>query len=282
MSHAFSAGRRAARRSVGISIALALALALTAPDALAQTDYYNTDAGRPITTEDAYAIERRALEIQIAPLRLERRQGGVYEWGLEPEIAFGILPRTQVELAVPLVFADHGSARTAGVAGIHVSALHNLNTETSLPALAIAAEVLVPAGSLAPDDPYPAIKGIATKTFTFARVHANGSYTFGDASELALDDDAHASAELTRWMAALAVDRTFPLRSLLLTAELVARQPIVEQTAVEWSTGAGMRYQVGPRVAADAGAGYRLTGGDGWYVTFGAAVALGLPWSPRR
>ena len=277
MLHASSAGRRHPWRITGIT--LALTLALIAPDASAQTDYYNTDAGRPITTEDAYAIERRAFEIQLAPLRLDRRQGGAYEWGLEPEVAFGILPRTQVELALPLIFAEHGGERSAGIGGIHLSALHNLNTETSIPALALAADVLIPVGSLAPDDAYPSLKAIVTRTLSFARFHANGRYTFGDEPALAPGDDAHALAELSRWTAGIAVDRAFPLRSFLLTAELVARQPIVEDADVEWDTGAGIRYQVGPRLAADAGAGYRLTGDDGWYVTFGAALALGLPWS---
>ena len=270
--------RRAWSRVAGP--ALVLVLALTARHAEAQTDYYNTDAGRPITVEDAYAIERRAFEIQLAPLRLERMEGGAYTWGLEPEVAFGVLPRTQIELGLPLVFAEHGGGHVSGLAGVHIAAMHNLNTETTLPALAIAAEVVIPAGSLAPDEPYPSVKAIATKTFSFARFHANGGWTFGDTPAVP-GDDAHASAELSRWMAGLAVDRAFPLRSFLLTAEVVARQPIVEDTDIAWSTGAGVRYQIGPRLAADAGAGYRLTGDDGWYVTFGAAMAIGLPWSPR-
>ena len=62
-----------------------------------------------------------------------------------------------------------------------------------------------------------------------------------------------------------------------------ARQPLVERAAVEWSTAAGTRYQLSPRVALDGGAGYLLTGDDeGWFVTFGAALSVGIPWSPRR
>ena len=278
MLHArFSGGRhgRAAR------FATALALAVAARDVSAQTDYYNTDAGRPITIEDATAIERRALEIQLAPLRLARRAGGTYEWGLEPEIALGILPRTQVEIGAPLVFAD-GAERTSGLAGIHVSALHNLNIETRLPALAISAAVLVPLGSLAPDDAFPSLKAIATKTFPVARFHVNGSYTFGEAPPSGATDGEHAGAELSRWIGGLAIDRAYALRALLVTAEVVARQPIVEAAEVEWSAGAGIRHQVSPRLAADAGAGYRLTGEEGWYATVGAALAIGLPWSPKR
>lgn len=35
----------------------------------AQTDYYNTDAGRPVQVEDAYATERYAFEMKLAPVR---------------------------------------------------------------------------------------------------------------------------------------------------------------------------------------------------------------------
>lgn len=267
-------------RRASACMLVALGLALLAPDAVAQTDYYNTDAGRPISTEDAYAIERRAFELQLAPLRLARRRGGSYEWGLEPEVAYGILPRTQIELGLPLIHAEHGSTSRSGIGGIHIAALHNLNTETIIPALALGADVLLPVGSLAPDEAYPSVKAIATKTLSFARFHANGRYTFGEEATAA--DDAHAAAELSRWTVGVAVDRAFPLRSFLLMAELVARQPIIEAAEVEWQSGAGMRCQVGPRLAADVGAGYQITGDEGWYVTFGAALALGLPWSPKR
>jgi hypothetical protein len=279
-----SAARRRRRRAAGLAPALALAaLPLLAPRAAAQTDYYNTDAGRPITVEDAYPVERRAIELQLAPLRLERTRGGTYTWGLEPELAAGVLPRTQVEVGLPLADVDRAArGHASGLAGVELSALHNLNTETTLPALAVAAHVLLPAGALAADRAYPSLKGIATKTFPWARLHANAQYTFGDATD---DGDAGAESgavELSRWQAGLAVDRTLPLRSLLLTTEVVARRPLAAAD-VEWAAAAGTRYQLGPRLAVDGGAGYRFTGDDeGWYATFGAAVSIGMPWSPRR
>ena len=75
---------RAGRGLPTASLAVAsLAIAsLAARPAAAQTDYYNTDAGRPITIEDAYPVERRALELQLAPLRLERARGGTYHLSL--------------------------------------------------------------------------------------------------------------------------------------------------------------------------------------------------------
>lgn len=255
--------------------------ALTAPligrSAAAQTDYYNTDAGRPVAVEDGSPIERRAFEIQAAPLRLERARPGVYAWGLEPEIAYGILPRTQIEMGFPLAIVDADVAgRSSGLAGIELSMLHALNVETSIPALAIAAEVLLPAGALGPERAYASVKGIATRTYPWARFHVNAGYTFGKEPDPSADD---AQVELARWIAGVAVDRTFPLRSTLIIAELVARQPIHEVEDVEWSLGAGVRRQLTSRWAIDGGVGRRLTGATGaWYATVGTAFEFGLPW----
>ena len=263
------------------SLALAVALATVPSAGFAQTDYYNTDAGRPLQVEDAYPVERRAFEIQAAPLRLERSRSGMYHWGVEPELAYGILPRTQVEVGAPFAFIDgRDGERASGLSGIHLSALHNLNTETSIPALAISAAVLLPVGSLGPDRVHASVKGILTRTFTWARFHVNGEYTFG--SPLDLHDEGSAgAAELSSWVGGIAVDRTFPLQSLLVTGEVFAREPIHRGEALEWNTGVGLRYQLDPRFNIDGGFGRRLTGAErGWYVTVGTAYAVGLPWRP--
>jgi hypothetical protein len=268
------------REAATLALAAVVFAAAVPAAAGAQTDYYNTDAGRPILVEDAFAIERRAFEVQAAPLRLERARGGVYHWAIEPEVAFGILPRTQVEVGFPLAYVDAGvGGRTTGLAGVEISALHNLNAETAIPALGIAASALLPAGGLGPDRAYISAKGILTRTFTWARFHVNGEYTFG--SRPAAGDGGSAGVpELSRWMAGVAADRTFPLRSLLLTAEVFAREPLAAGEDVEWNTGGGVRYQLDPRWAVDGGFGRRLTGDDrAWYVTFGGAYAVGLPWS---
>ena len=269
-------------RSFRHTLALLALLAFAPRRARAQTDYYNTDAGRPLQVEDAYAIERRAVEIQAAPLRLERARRGVYAWGLEPELAVGLLPRTQVEVGVPVAILDAGIGGTAaGIAGIDASILHNLNAETRIPALAVAAGVLAPVGSLASSETYASVKGIATKTFAWARVHANAQYTFGN--EPAAGVTGAGATEVGRWMGGISVDRTFPLSSFLVAAELFARQPLDANASLEWNAAAGTRVQLTPRVAFDAGAGARLSGDDqGWFVTLGGAYSLGLPWRGRR
>lgn len=255
-----------------VPFALAMMAAIVPAAAQGQTDYYNTDRGRPFQVEDAYPVERRAFELQAAPLRLERGAGGVYHWSVEPEMAYGILPRTQLEIGVPLSYMEAGAMHRAGVGGLDVSVLHNLNAETAIPALAVAARALLPVGGLAPERPFYTVTGIATRTFTWMRFHLNAGHTFGDRT--AAGDD----SELSRWTAGLAMDKTFPLRSLLIGAELLVERPLHTDENV-WRAGTGLRYQLSPRWATDAGIGRRITGDDAaWYFTMGSAYAFGLPW----
>ncbi|MGI9040832.1 MAG: transporter [Gemmatimonadales bacterium] len=253
----------------------------------AQTDFYNTDRNRPIQIEDAYPTERYAFELQLAPVRLERRDGGLYNWGIEPEITYGIFPRTHLEIGVPLAFVDGGLGvdEEFGLAGLDLSVLHNLNVETSgLPAFGLAADVVLPVGSLAPDNAYLSLRGIATRTYTWARFHLNGQYTFGSAD--GVGEGVNSVVELSRWLAGVAVDRTFPLKSTLITAELYVQDPLGPNTDLELNAAGGIRYQLSPQLAVDGGLGRRLTGDDrSWFVTFGAAYAFairGLIPVPRR
>lgn len=266
-------------RPIRAVAAAAIALGMIPGSLVAQTDYYNTDAGRPVTVEDAYATERYAFELQLAPLRLERANGGVYTWGIEPEIAYGIFPRTHIEVGVPLAYLDRGPlGKTVGAAGLDISILHNLNAETAIPALGLAGELLLPFGGLAPDNAYFSAKGIATRTFTWARFHFNGRYTFGK-TPIAVAPGASepGGGEVSRWLLGMAVDRSFPLKSMLITAESFVSQPIQDEDEAEWNVGAGIRYQVSPQFALDGGLGKRFTGDDqGWFATFGLARAFSI------
>ena len=255
---------------------------LATATARAQTEYYNTDRGRPLQIEDAYVSERHAVELKLSSLRLERDSGGAYNWGLEPEIAWGFLPRTQVEIGVPLVFREVGSQRQSGMAGLEFSLMHNLNVETrTWPALALRADLLAPVGGLAPARAYPSLTGIATRTYRWARIHLDGRYTIGDelpaTSAAALGATEFGAPELSRWLAGFAIDQTFPLQSMLLGGELFARQPLVAGESVEYNAGAGVRYQVSPTFALDGGLGLRTNGdATGWYLTFGSAYSFGV------
>lgn len=263
-------------RYTGAALALALAATRPAP-AHAQTDYYNTDRGRPVHVEDAYVAERYGVELKLAPVRLERARGGAYHWEVEPEIAYGILPRTQIELGLPLLYRDVAGASQRGLAGIELSAMHNLNAETEgWPALGIRGDVLLPVGNLGPSRTYPSLTGIVTRTQRWGRVHLNAQVTGGRSLSEATAADA-GGAELSRWLAGAAIDRTFPLRSTLVTAELYAHKPLVSGEPVAYVAGVGGRYQASPTILLDAGAGRRLTGDErGWYLTFGSSYAFGI------
>lgn len=269
----------AQRSCIPLRVLLAAGLlGFATPSARAQTDFYNTDRGRPVQIEDAYVTERYAFELKLAPVRLERTSGGTYNWGLEPEIALGVLPRTQIELGMPLAFVEQGSQRRSGIAGLDLSVMHNFNVETEgLPALAIRGDVLAPVGNLAADRTYSSVTGMATRTYPWARFHVNGQYTFGAAPSATSGVAGPGAIEVSRWLAGAAIDKAFPLSSTLITAEFFGRQPVVSSNAVEYSVGTGTRFQVSPTLALDGGFGRRLNGPEqGWYVTFGSAYAFGI------
>jgi hypothetical protein len=244
----------------------------------AQTDFYNTSVGRPLRIEDASPVEYRAIEIDVAPFRFERGRGGMNHWSLHPEVGVGVLPRTQMQIRLPLVYSDAPTASSRGVAGLELSVLYALNAETSIPALAVAADLRLPVGSVGGDDTYGTFKGIMTRTLPWARFHANAQITVGPS--LGSNDTKGVSAggsDVSRWLAGVAVDKTFPLYSLLVSAEAFAERPVSDDAPVAWSAGTGARYQITPRWAFDGGVGRRLSGDDrAWYVTFGSAFALGL------
>ncbi len=277
--------------------ALVLPLAFLPAVAHAQTDFFNTDGGRPLRVQDAHAVEWRALELQFAPLRLERHRGSGWRASVEPEIAFGLLPRTHVGIGFPIASVDRPAVPSIdvlipgqpsqnpgqinGLAGVHLSVLHQLNVETRIPAFALRGEVLLPAGPLGPDKAYPSVTGIVTRTlpqFGAVRVHGNASVTFGSAPDATGNVPTGPVAEdVPRWLAGVSVDRAFPLKFSLLAVELVARQGMLETDPVSLSTAVGVRHQFSPRIVMDLGVGRQFTGLDPhWSITFGSAVALGL------
>jgi hypothetical protein len=268
---------------ISLGVAAVLGLFPSARLAGAQTDYYNTSVGRPLRIEDASPVEYRAIEFDVAPLRFESARGGQRRWSVHPETAVGMLPRTQLQVGLPIAYLDANGTSSGGVAGLEIALLHALNAETSIPALAVAADVLLPAGPLAADATYGTLKGILTRTTPWARFHANAQFTVGPsqpATGTTTGTDVPSSvqsSDVSRWLAGVAVDKTFPLHSLLVSIESFAEQPIDSAESVAWNAGAGLRYQLAPRWAIDGGIGRRLTGDDrAWYVTFGSAFALGL------
>ena len=244
----------------------AAAVAAGTPGALlAQQDWYNLDRGHPFEVTDARALERKAVEFQLSPLDLARAEGGRYGWTLAPSAAVGLLPRTELELEVPLEWTDGPESR-GGLAGVELGVLHALNVESAtLPALAVEAAVLLPVGGEAPDAAFTTLGLLVTRAFGRNRLHLNAAGTFGPSDG--------APPDLPRWGAGLALDRALPLSATLLGAELVAGDPFAAGEPLDWDVGLGGRRQLDPRLVIDSGVRYRFAGDSrGW------SVRLGFGW----
>ncbi len=251
-------------------------LALVPSVAGAQTDFYNTDRGRPLTVEDATVVERRAIELQAIPLRVQRAGPGITSWGIAPEMAFGLLPRTQFEIAFPLRFVDAAAlgSRTAGGAGVELEVLHQLNAETQrFPAIALGAGAHLRAGPFAPARELTTLRAMATRTLPWGRVHVNASYSPGAA--FAPGDE---GADEPRWLAGVALDRTLPLHQTLVGIDLTAEESLLDDGVVTWRSSLGLRRQMSSRLAMDAGVFRRVSAGaPDWGLTVGGAYAFARP-----
>jgi len=246
---------------VGAPIVMVLA---AAPPATAQIDYRNLDDERPVTTEDAYPVERYGFEL-LAPYRFESSRGDVDVHALEPELEYGIAANTQVSAKALLAAVHTPTGTDWGLAGMRLSGLYNFNTESStLPALAVRTDAFLPIGSLAGDVVRLTIKAIATRSWGRTRAHLNAAVGLGDDVGLGPVDTS------PRWLLSAAIDQSFIRQSLLAVAEVVTRRT-VRGAPVEVNASAGLRWQWTPLLVIDAGISRRLSsrGPD-----FGATIGV--------
>jgi hypothetical protein len=265
------------RAPLACVVALALMSALDSPQVAAQTDYYNLDDKRPLTVEDAVPIEWRAFELQLAPVRIERGVGRLYGYAFESELAYGILPRTQVEIGLPVAFADV-SGGSRGLAGIEARVMHALWTETlGLPGVALTASSTLPVGPLGPDRTIGLVGAVLTRTTHVGRLHVDVRRGLGVSP-----DAVGAATDAVRWRAGAAVDHSFALTSTLVAAEVVAAQPVGAGRPVAWTASVGTRRQMAPRWVLDVGVGRRFAGDSkAWTTTLGTSYAFGMPGRSR-
>lgn len=246
----------AAARWRGFATCLLLAFALAPSTANAQISYFNTDSDRPTKIEDALPLERYLLDLHLSPVGAVIPGDGATSWRAVAGAAYGIVPRTQVSLALPLAYHDD----ELGLAGIDVGALYTLTAETrTWPALALRGDVRMSVGSLAPERTYGSVKGIVTRTLGWARLNVNGGYTFGSAPA---EDIVRQPPDLRRWLIGGSLDRSFPTRSLLAGVEVFAVQPLDDAADVVWHAEVGLRYQLTTHVVLDAAVGAPLNDGD--------------------
>lgn len=252
-----------------------LLLYFLVPSASAQIDYRNLDDERPITTEDAYPVERHAFEL-LVPYRYEQERDGERVHLFPLEVEYGVYDNAQLGLEVPLAGLDAGPTASTdwGIAGVEAFALYNFNTESpALPALSLRGDVSLPVGSLAGDAARFSVKALATRSWGRSRFHFNAAWSFGS------EDDPGAAEVLPRWSYGLAVDRTLFRQSVLLVGEVVAAR-VVQDAATEVNAAVGARYQLSPTFVLDVGVARRLRNaiGPDFAFTFGVSHAFGLGW----
>jgi hypothetical protein len=156
-------------------LALVLALSPLARQARAQSDYRNLDAGFPVRIEDAIVTDRYALNLDLANLRFDALSGGRRRLQLEPELSYGIFPRTEMWLRATGYYREREVTPRKGIAGVGLGGMHQFTVETfSAPALALASEIFVPTGPRALPPSY-SLKALLTRSSTWGRIHLNAS-----------------------------------------------------------------------------------------------------------
>jgi hypothetical protein len=245
------------------SLLLAGALALCAAALPAQTDYRNLDDERPVRTEDAWPIERRAFE-WMAPFRYARHSGrGELEF--TPELMWGAFANGMVGAKLPLVTTDR--LGDAALAGPRLFALLSLNAETrSLPGLALRADAILPGGEAAGEATLVTAKAIATRTWGRLRTHVNALVTLGDAANAPMADAPG------RWSATVAADWSFVRQSTLVIAELATERPLGSDVQ-QWEVAVGLRRQLTPSLVLDVGMARGIGGHAGPDLAFTAGIS---------
>ena len=255
------------------ALAAGLSLATPARPLAAQTDYRNLDRERPVTTEDAYPVERHAFELLIQ-FRTEQEQGGERLHLVPLEIEYGLFDNAHVGLGLPIGAVEGNDSDTeSGLAGLRVLGLYNFNTEGPvLPALSIGSELTFPVGALAGEAVRVSLSALATRSWGLTRAHLNASWGFGSEDQPGVDFG-------PRWSYSLAVDRTLFRQSLLLIGEILTQRALSD-SEVEVNAALGMRYQLSPTFVVDAGIARRLrsAAGPDYDLTIGFSHAFGLSW----
>jgi len=295
--------------------------AMAAPVLFAQSEYRNIDGTKPLRIEDASAAERHELDWDPLALRMDRVDGRAYRLQWEPKLSYGILPRTELKLRMPIAAREPSAKPRGGVVGVAVSAFHNLNTESRiLPAFAFEGELFTSGSGANASGSSWSTRAIATRSFGFGRLHANVGYATYRTRPLppappqqplsaapppiidmpcamASDErapDAARPAELRaipvtaslvtidptkngggRMLAGIAIDKAFPLQSVLIVGDAFVERYTGALTSTDWTTELGARHQLTPRTVVNFAYGNRFSGSSrSWYLNTGMSVSF--------
>jgi len=141
----------------------------------AQSSYRNLDGGHPVRVEDAIVTERYGLDVDLVNLRYDELSDLRTRLLWEPELSYGVLPRTEIWLRLPVYYRERTSVPRGGVAGLGAGVMYQFNLENELlPATAISTEFFKPAGPNALPMSY-SLRTLLTRSFAPGRIHLNAS-----------------------------------------------------------------------------------------------------------
>jgi hypothetical protein len=79
------------------------------------------------------------------------------------------------------------------------------------------------------------------------------------------------------WLAGIGADHSFPLRSILIVADVFTERYEGIGRPTDWTAELGGRAQITPRFVADVGIGRRFRSvSQSWFVTFGTTISLAI------
>jgi hypothetical protein len=291
-----------------------------------QSSYRNLDAGRPVRIEDAVVTERYALDVDLFNLRYDELSDLRSRFLWEPEVAYGILPRTEMWVRLPVFYRERTSVPRGGLAGLGVGAMYQFNLESEfLPAAALSTELFKPADPNALPLSY-SLKALLTRSFSPGRVHINtsvasyavpaapslvitcpGTTTFdsncggtplppldgpcsvapapGASFQCGVRIQEPAAPELaanqaethTHWLVGLGYDKTIPLSSTLVIADLFAEKFEGIGRKTDMTAEIGLRHQLRPQMVLSGALGRHFRGaGFSTFLTLGLTLDRAL------
>ena len=163
------------------ALAVAAALAAAAPaaaqaPAAGRPVVASLDPGMPAEVEDAIPLAPGRREL-LLPLRIDHEKDGDDRWLVEPMMQWGVVPRLQAAVSVPVIIGSGDRTNSGTLRG---ELMYQLVDEGALwPAVSVLGRLDLPTGNNA-DGIDPTIKLLATKTLGARpgsnEVHLNWAY----------------------------------------------------------------------------------------------------------
>jgi hypothetical protein len=282
----------------------------------AQSEYRNIEGGRPVRVSDASPTEHHALDLDLTTIRVDRLSFGRYRAQLEPRVSYGLIPRGDISIRALGFYREPSATPRGTVAGFGIGGEYLLKMESlHSPAIGIAGEVWAPTGPNASRAAY-SVKALITRSFPAGRIHLNASYgsyaikipippagqstlippivdgpcmispasdgleprlfcmAGGGISVAALQPGTNTGVH---WLAGIGADHAFPLKSILVVADVFSEGYEGIGRPTDWTAELGGRAQLSPRLVADVGIGSHFRGiSRSWFMTFGTTINLAL------